>query len=384
MCHTKSQNVSVNWAIRALTVGRLGHYVECWVNKMNNCNRIEQVFNALNKATLAHSELLTELRRTFPATKDFLIADHYENNKRDAAGNPIGGAGGRGSSCAHKPNGCMIQVPPKMYRLNRGGVSVVAAAASSQTYNVPGPTNAIAPGTTYEGFQSDEAKLADCCKQHIDLQKARLGDEYFYESLPQCVIDAVFSIGVRYEGVQNVVRRYCTHFHVAEFRQHRNQLPDTCDQQPISTLIENMEKLGIERFTREVFQNSQRTSAQGGILKTDAVLQFARVLRGHGIEFLQDVAKAAEDVTLDQDLRTIPGQSSGISIGYFFMLAGNDDLIKPDRWIMSFLQRCLGRTCTTSEAGLLLTKVCESLQPQYPHLTPRLLDNMIWNYERSR
>ena len=223
---------------------------------MNNCDRIEQVFNALHKAKLTHSELLTELRRTFPATKDFLIADHYENNKRNAAGNPIGGAAGRGSSCAHKPNGCMIQVAPKMYCLNRGGISVAAAASSSQAYNALGPTNAIAPGMTYEGFQSDEAKLADCCKQHIHLQKARLGDEYFYASLPQCVIDAVFSIGVRYEGVQNVVRKYCTHFRVAEFRQHRDQLPATSEQQPISALIKNMEKLGIERFTREVFQTA--------------------------------------------------------------------------------------------------------------------------------
>jgi len=45
---------------------------------MNNCQRIEQVFRALGKLTLTHSELLSALRQSYPATKDFLIADHYK------------------------------------------------------------------------------------------------------------------------------------------------------------------------------------------------------------------------------------------------------------------------------------------------------------------
>ena len=32
---------------------------------------------------------------------------------------------------------------------------------------------------------------------------------YEYASLPQCVIDAVFSIGARYESTENVVKRFC-------------------------------------------------------------------------------------------------------------------------------------------------------------------------------
>jgi len=45
---------------------------------MNNCQRIEHVFRALGKLTLTHSELLSALRQAYPATKDFLIADHYK------------------------------------------------------------------------------------------------------------------------------------------------------------------------------------------------------------------------------------------------------------------------------------------------------------------
>jgi hypothetical protein len=37
----------------------------------------------------------------------------------------------------------------------------------------------------------------------LTLAAARLGDEYFYQSLPLCVINAVYSVGVHYGGVES-------------------------------------------------------------------------------------------------------------------------------------------------------------------------------------
>ena len=42
-------------------------------------------------------------------------------------------------------------------------------------------------------------------REKLDLRTVELPDEYFYPSLPLCVIDAVFSIGVRYEAVRRAV-----------------------------------------------------------------------------------------------------------------------------------------------------------------------------------
>jgi hypothetical protein len=42
-----------------------------------------------------------------------------------------------------------------------------------------------------------------------DLALAKLGPEYSYHSLPFCVIDSVFSIGVRYRSAQNAVAAWC-------------------------------------------------------------------------------------------------------------------------------------------------------------------------------
>ncbi|MEJ1959689.1 MAG: hypothetical protein WDM70_09960 [Nitrosomonadales bacterium] len=86
----------------------------------------------------------------------------------------------------------------------------------------------------------------------------------------------------------------------------------------------------------DVYRNRQRTSARNGILKADAVNRFAAVLRKYNIEYLQDISEALGNTALERDIRSIPGQTSGISLKYFFMLAGSDDLIKPDRMILAF------------------------------------------------
>jgi hypothetical protein len=83
-------------------------------------------------------------------------------------------------------------------------------------------------------------------------------------------------------------------------------------------------------------------------------------------------------------IKSIPGQRSGISLSYFFMLSGSDDLVKEDRWIVRFLERCLSRKVVTGEALQILVAACQKLKPNHPNLTPRQLDNFVWNYERSR
>ena len=47
----------------------------------------------------------------------------------------------------------------------------------------------------------DEQKLRDFAKkldENFDLGNAKLPKEYFYSNLPLCVLDAIYSIGVRY------------------------------------------------------------------------------------------------------------------------------------------------------------------------------------------
>ncbi|MDQ7839166.1 MAG: hypothetical protein RDU59_11830 [Thermodesulfobacteriota bacterium] len=220
----------------------------------------------------------------------------------------------------------------------------------------------------------DIAKLADFCRSTLGLADTKLGAEYGYGSLPLCVIDAIFSISVRYESVKNVIGRYCNFFRISQ---------GTPDQQTLQEMIEAYRRYGVDYFVESIYSNRQRTSTSSGILKAEAVLRFACILRAHEVDVMRDITKLYDDYTFEAEIRNIPGQASGLSLRYFFMLSGNDDLVKPDRMITRFLQRALGRAISMEEAQLLITEACRSLKPEFQHLTPRLLDHAIWNFQRD-
>jgi hypothetical protein len=224
-------------------------------------------------------------------------------------------------------------------------------------------------------LSTDAQAVATHCRRSLRLGGARLPDEYFYRSLSLCVIDAVFSIGVRYEGVKNVVARYREHA--------RMGVPNGRDSEPLTALITRMNENGPEWFAENVFRNRQRTSTRSGILKSDAVLRFARVLAAHGVSH-RDVLSLADLEAIENAVRRIPGQRSGISFQYFLMLAGDDDLIKPDRMIQRFLTSAIGRFVRVDDCRQLIIGALSFLRPDHPHLTPRLLDWLIWNHQRAQ
>lgn len=53
--------------------------------------------------------------------------------------------------------------------------------------------------------------VVDACRAAIpNAATIEVAEQYGYASLPLCVIDSVFSIGVRYESVRNVIERRST------------------------------------------------------------------------------------------------------------------------------------------------------------------------------
>jgi hypothetical protein len=231
--------------------------------------------------------------------------------------------------------------------------------------------------------ETDIERAAEHTLARVDL--ADLPTDYGYHSLPLCVIDAVYSLNAHYSGVVNVVRRYCAHAGITEDWPEDPQRPAPREaQHPVSALLAHMRAVGPEAFTQAVFQNLQRTSTHSGILKGEAVYQFAQALERRRIEHVQDLPAVIEGSSLEEAVFRIPGQNSGVSLRYFQMLAGSDDFIKPDRMILRFLADALRRPVTPREAQEILTAVSARLKPDFPALTPRLLDNRIWQYQRSR
>lgn len=230
--------------------------------------------------------------------------------------------------------------------------------------------------------ESNVKKLAEYCEANLDISSAELDDEYGYPSVPLCVIDAVFSIGANYVATQNTVRRFCEFFSIPE----KSEIypPDTADQLSISEFIKIYDEYGIEGMTERVYQNRQRTSTRMGILKTEAVLRFSKVLSRFGVEYLQDVQKVIGNLGFEAEIKKIPGQKSGISLRYFYMLIGEKNYIKPDRMITRFVEQVTGKSYSAEEITRLFIGACDLLVKDYPNLTPRMLDNLIWNYQREQ
>ncbi len=225
-------------------------------------------------------------------------------------------------------------------------------------------------------------KLAFYCDKNLDLSTSESGNDYGYPNLPLCVIDAVFSIGVTYAATQNTVNRFCDYFNIPANIKN-SPLPNE-DDYSISQFIDLYDKQGIEKMTTKIFQNRNRTSSRSGILKTEAVLMFAKVLKKYNADFLNDLGNVVGNPKFEAAIQNIPGQKSGISLRYFYMLAGEKNYIKPDRMILRFIERVIGQKPNIEEATSLLVETCSILNQKYPLLSPRKLDNLIWEFQRVK
>lgn len=137
-------------------------------------------------------------------------------------------------------------------------------------------------------------------------------------------------------------------------------------------------------LARTLYQNSQRTSTRNGILKAEAAQRFGQVLQTNKVEYLQDVDRIMGQASFEQAIQQIPGQRSGISLRYFYILTGSPEHVKPDRMILRFIMTATGRLIGIDEAEKNIRHACAILQHDYPKLTPALLDNIIWRYQQAQ
>lgn len=229
---------------------------------------------------------------------------------------------------------------------------------------------------------SDVQLLANYCHKNLDLGHIELGEEYGYMSLPLCVIDAIFSIGVTYTSTRNTVNRFCSYLntHIDGFSgQTSSDL-----KLSVSDFVQLYRDHSLEFMTKQVYQNSQRTSARNGILKAEAVLKVAELLLRYDVDFIEDMQKVVNNPAFEAEFKQIPGQASGISLRYFYMLTGIKTEIKPDRMVIRFIEAALGRSVKVDECHGLLVETCQLLLETYPDLNPRSLDHAVWQFQQSQ
>lgn len=230
--------------------------------------------------------------------------------------------------------------------------------------------------------RSKEVNLTERCLQLLNFEPNKRYN-FQYSNVPLCVVDSVFSIGVKYESVENAIDRVSKFLKVEKYTLNQ-QLNKQSEQLSTLDFLSMTENMSTEELVEKVFRNRQRTSSNNGILKVEACMHFMRTLTKHNVIYLQDLPSAFNNEDLEKDIKSIVGQSSGISLKYFYMLGGIHDLIKPDRMIMAFLCEQTGRKYTLDEAQEELLIVSKELSEKFNRqITASFLDNKIWEYQRS-
>lgn len=240
------------------------------------------------------------------------------------------------------------------------------------------------PGWTLNGGvvrETDERTLVMAAAR-------RLGDipprTNRWTHLPLCVLDAVYSIGARYEAARTV-HAYADLAelpHVLESAAAVEAGAFATTEQPVSRLQSDIERVGSHGFALQI-RNRQRTSPRGGVLKAEAARQYAVVLSEHDVERLTDVTKLMTDpdhlAEVEGALAAVPGHGQhGVRVSYLWMLAGDDQHVKPDRMVVGWLSGVLGRAVAVREAIQLVTAAAGHIGVSHWEL-----DHAIWKAQRA-
>ncbi len=226
------------------------------------------------------------------------------------------------------------------------------------------------------------------CETDLDLYRKLVVEKKtdpnltFYKSLPMCIIDAVFSIGVKYQSVEKAEKAFISHFNLDISKKY-----PIVNEYTINDFIRDMDTFAsLEDAAVIGFNNRQRTSSVNGILKAEACYRVAKVFQNHNINSLGDFNKYTNKRMLDSDILKVKGQSSGIMLKYLYMLAGNANEVKPDRHMVNFMKKVFPHLTMSPkyqpEIKKIIAETVLELKPKYPQLTERFLDVLIWDHMR--
>ena len=219
--------------------------------------------------------------------------------------------------------------------------------------------------------------------EHVNacsLMPNKVHPAHSYASLALCIVDSVYSIGVRYTGVVNTVARFAKSYGwnvTGRDRYSKNR-----GQFDLEAFVSIFNGFSSEQAADGIFGNRQRTSTKNGILKAEACNRFAQAMLDVGIKDFPILGHPAL-LQAEANVLCIEGQRSGISWDYFRLLAGDDDLIKPDRRVIEFVAKSQGKDISEISprlAAVLVKSAARVLKVSNHEWTASRLDFAVWSH----
>jgi hypothetical protein len=192
-------------------------------------------------------------------------------------------------------------------------------------------------------------------------------------SLALCVLDAIWSMGIRYTAVEHVIGRY---------QEHRRGQGADPEQDSLADLLATIDRAGSGEGLAELLGNHQLTANRNGVLKAEAVAIAARTLARQAINQPEDLRAAIggdRGVEVEAGWRVVPGQRPGISWAYLLLLTGVPR-VKPDRMIRRFVADAVQVDDIDPEDAAQLVAAVQQATPGSSLIA---LDHAIWRYQRG-
>ena len=210
-------------------------------------------------------------------------------------------------------------------------------------------------------------RLIDYCKKNFDLDGDIVSS---YSSISVCLIDCVYSLRAKYYAVTiPIVDRYAECYMEGD----RNRAGDTT-----SNLLEHMETFGgPEKFADTILRNHQELGGRAHIAKEKVLFQLASYLKLLHIETVEDFRNFESPELLEIVIRAVKGLGDA-GANYLFMLAGDPNRCKPDVHIHHCIRDACGEDVTNEECQRLFQEAVSVLKKEYPTLTVRRLDSVVW------
>jgi hypothetical protein len=226
---------------------------------------------------------------------------------------------------------------------------------------------------------ADVALLVERIISEVAPEPAEFVNPPGYAHISLALVDAVYSIRLRYSGVRRVVAAYCQASGTLDQRLAARSEPGFRER-GLDHLLDLAGASTDQELADRVFGGSR--SRTHGRLKADVCVEAAQRLRAAGVTCSGDLRNRASEAEVRQAWTGIYGLG-WITWQYFCALTSIDEL-KPDVMLTRFVAKTLGRRVGAVETDELLVRVWEALLPRHPELTKRALDHTIWRFESGR
>lgn len=214
-------------------------------------------------------------------------------------------------------------------------------------------------------------RFTNACKENMDLSNITMSKPY--NSLPLCIIDAVFSINVDYDSiVLKVVKNYADSFLKGEKYAFNHTLRE------FVSIVDSEGDFQI--FTNKYIKYNNKVCKR---LKIEVCYELAKKLIDLGINTMDDFKNYEPKEKLIEEIISVKGIGCQ-TVNYIFILTGDQNRIKADRHIKKYVKGILINIKKDNEFQELFTRAVEMLKGEFPDLTVAKLDHAIWKYQRDK